>query len=343
VDDSVNVELPGPGRTVTVTGNTLFESSATPPIVPAEDFSAVELGMKFQSAVGGTATGIRFYKSPLNIGPHSGSLWSSTGTRLATVVFTNETGTGWQAASFSSPVPITPGTTYVVSYHTDYGRYTATSNFFVSPVTSGPLTAPVNAGVYAYGSTSTFPTNTFEAENYWVDVLFNPHAQSATSVSLFSASAIPTILSDPDSNPVELGMKFQVSEAGSISGIKFYKGTGNTGTHEAHLWTDTGILLGTAIFTNETASGWQTAMLSSPVPITPGTTYVVSYHSNGHYAASNDYFTTDVVNGPLKAMADTASNPNGVYAYGGSGLFPTNSFQKTNYWVDVIFNPQGVA
>ena len=85
---------------------------------------------------------------------------------------------------------------------------------------------------------------------------------------------------------------------------------------------------------------YYTAILSSPVSLTPNTTYVVSYHSNGHYAASSNYFTEDVVNGPLKALADTASNPNGVYAYGGSGLFPTNSFQKTNYWVDVLFNPQ---
>jgi hypothetical protein len=81
-------------------------------------------------------------------------------------------------------------------------------------------------------------------------------------------------------------------------------------------------------------------MLPSPVTITPNTTYIVSYHSNGHYAASNSYFTADIVNGPLKALADTSSSRNGIYAYGGSGMFPTNSFQKTNYWVDVVFNPQ---
>ncbi len=42
-----------------------------------------------------------------------------------------------------------------------------------------PLVSPVKVvlvaggdGVYAYGSTSTFPTNTFKAANYWVDVVF---------------------------------------------------------------------------------------------------------------------------------------------------------------------------
>ncbi|MBZ6079399.1 DUF4082 domain-containing protein, partial [Microvirga puerhi] len=82
---------------------------------------------------------------------------------------------------------------------------------------------------------------------------------------------------------------------------------------------------------------------SSPVSITAGTTYVVSYHSNGRYAATSNYFTNPTTNGPLTAPADTATSPNGVYAYGSSSLFPTNSFQKTNYWVDVLFNPQATA
>ena len=122
----------------------------------------------------GTVTGLRYYKNDLNIGPHTGSLWSSTGTRLATVTFTNESGVGWQTASFSTPVAITAGTTYVVSYHTNYGHYAATATYFASPVTNGPLTAPANAGVYTYNSASVFPTSTFNAANYWVDVLFNP-------------------------------------------------------------------------------------------------------------------------------------------------------------------------
>ena len=174
VDDSVNLEIAGAGRTVTVTGNNFFSASATPPIVPDVDGNPIEVGLKFQSSMAGTVTGVRYYKSDLNIGPHTGSLWSSTGTRLATVTFTNELGVGWQAASFSTPVAITAGTTYVVSYHTNYGHYAATGSYFASPVTNGPLTAPANAGVYTYNSAGAFPSSTFNAENYWVDVLFNP-------------------------------------------------------------------------------------------------------------------------------------------------------------------------
>ncbi|MGO4837227.1 DUF4082 domain-containing protein, partial [Rhizobiaceae sp. 2RAB30] len=127
---------------------------------------------------------------------------------------------------------------------------------------------------------------------------------------------------------------------GWITSIRFYKGPQNTGPHEAHLWTSTGTLLATATFTNETASGWQTVNLSQEVAIQANTTYVVSYHTNGFYSASDNFFTSDVSNQHLTAPS---SGGNGVYAYGASGLFPNNSFNASNYYVDVAFRPQLAA
>ena len=101
------------------------------------------------------------------------------------------------------------------------------------------------------------------------------------------------------------------------------------------MWSSTGTLLATATFTNETASGWQTVTFSNPVSIAVGTTYVASFHSNGHYTATGNYFTTARVNGPLTAPAAN----NGVYAYGTGNLFPTSTFGAANYWVDVLFSP----
>jgi hypothetical protein len=164
-----------------------------------------------------------------------------------------------------------------------------------------------------------------------------------TGVSLFSPSDVPAILADDDPNPVELGMKFTADEAGTITAIKFYKGPQNTGAHEGHLWSADGTLLATATFSNETASGWQTANLNTPIAITAGTTYIASYHSNGDYSATSNYFDTDHSNGPLTAPASTAASGNGVYAYGGSGLFPSGTYNKSNYWVDVVFNGQLAA
>ncbi|WP_425376001.1 DUF4082 domain-containing protein [Rhizobium acidisoli] len=191
VDDSINLETPSAGRTVTVTGPTFTSlfGGATPAVVNTDDNSAVELGVKFQSSVAGTVSGIRFYKSSLDTGTHTGSLWSSTGTRLATLTFTNETASGWQSATFSSPVTLTAGQTYTASYHTNVGNYSTTANYFLSNVTSGPLTAPASGnGVYNYSSASVFPTNSFDQTNYWVDVMFNPtNANNTTPTAVADA------------------------------------------------------------------------------------------------------------------------------------------------------------
>ncbi len=125
----------------------------------------------------GFITAIRFYKSPQNTGPHVGNLWTTRGTQLATVTFTGESASGWQQATLGSPVAIAANTTYVVSYHTNSGFYcgtTATSP--MAGIDNGPLHAPRDGssganGVYRYGA-SAFPTETFNSENYWVDVVF---------------------------------------------------------------------------------------------------------------------------------------------------------------------------
>jgi hypothetical protein len=158
--------------------------------------------------------------------------------------------------------------------------------------------------------------------------------------SLFSATSVPSVLTANDPNPVELGLKFQASTDGEITGLKFYKGPQNTGTHVADLWSATGTLLATATFTNETGSGWQEVDLSSPVPITAGTTYIASYHTNGEYSSDPNYFDTSHTSGSLTAPSSQSSGGNGVYAYGSAGLFPTNTFNSTSYGVDVVFRAQ---
>ncbi|WP_319003179.1 DUF4082 domain-containing protein [Rhizobium ruizarguesonis] len=187
VDDNVNLETPSAGRTVTVSGpsyTSLF-GSATPAVVNTNDTSAVELGVKFQTSVAGTITGIRFYKGDLDTGTHTGSLWSNTGTKLATLTFTNETASGWQTAYFTSPVSLTVGQTYTASYHTNSGHYSTTISYFTSNVTSGPLTAPASGnGVYTYGSASLYPTSTYQSTNYWVDVMFTTPSSNTTPTAV---------------------------------------------------------------------------------------------------------------------------------------------------------------
>ena len=43
-------------------------------------------------------------------------------------------------------------------------------------------------------------------------------------------------------------------------------------------------------------------------------------------------------NAPLHALASGASGGNGVYIYGAATAFPNNTFNASNYWVDVVFS-----
>ncbi|MEX1079864.1 MAG: DUF4082 domain-containing protein [Homoserinimonas sp.] len=496
------------------------------------DTSPVELGMSFSTSAAGSVTAIRFYKGSGNTGSHTGSLWSSTGERLATVTFADESATGWQTAELPIPVELTVGQTYVVSYFAPNGGYSYTSGFFETPLTSGPLTAgTAENGRFLYGASGGYPTNSWQASNYFVDVTFrttsdtapepvtmtsSSPADGATGVdpstaitaelsaatsgepptlavssssgnvagtsaydsttntvsfspsaalaqattytatvsvagtpvgtwSFTTAEATPpppaTVLSttpgsdatdvaptvtvsaelsaaptqtptlgltsgagavagtstyDPatlvvsftpaeplawstnytatvsvdgatptggswsfstaaeppsvdaltifaensvpdtpawdDVNAAQVGVRFSSEVAGTVTGIRFYKGSQNTGAHEGYLWSSTGTRLATVSFTAESDSGWQSASFSQPVTIQPGVEYRASYHSTGgRYSVTLNGLADVVTNGPLSTPAQGS-----VYLYGTD--YPAN-LSSHNYWVDVFFVP----
>jgi hypothetical protein len=306
----------------------------------------VELGVKFKSDSDGYIAGVRFYKSSNNTGMHVGNLWSSTGALLATAIFSGESASGWQQVNFSSPVHITANTVYVASYHTNVSHFSIDLNAFASTgVDNPPLHALANGvnggdGVFAYSSSSVFPTNTYLAANYWVDAVFSPTAlpPATCPCTIWSSSAIPTVIDAGAGGAVELGVKFTADTNGTITGLRFYKSANNTGTHVANLWSSSGALLATATFSGESASGWQQVNFSPAVPITAGTVYVASYHTDvSHFSIDLNGFASSVDNAPLHALANGVSGGNGVYAYSSSSVFPTNTYHESNYWVDVVF------
>lgn len=157
--------------------------------------------------------------------------------------------------------------------------------------------------------------------------------------SIFPSTVSPALPNDQDGQAIELGVKFRSSQAGYITGVRFWKGSSvNTPTHIGHLWSSTGTKLAEANFGTETSSGWQTVMFSSPVAISANTTYVASYFSpSGYYSSTNPYFSTATTNGYLSALANGTDGSNGVYLYTTTGGFPINGYQSQNNWVDVIF------
>ena len=166
---------------------------------------------------------------------------------------------------------------------------------------------------------------------------------ASTSTTIFTTQT-PAGPTENDALALELGVKFRTNTAGSITGIRFYKTTGNSGTHTGELYSSTGTRLAQATFTGETATGWQQVLFSTPVAITAGTTYVAAYFSSsGNYTSTTNYFTTAVVDGPITALADGTDGSNGVYKYSTTPVFPSSTYQKSNYWVDAIFSSAPVA
>lgn len=162
---------------------------------------------------------------------------------------------------------------------------------------------------------------------------------SATSISIWAPSALPDTVTVSDANAVELGMKFRSDVTGMVTGMRFYKGPQNTGIHLGHLWSSNGTLLAKLTFQNETPSGWQQALFATPVSIQANMTYVVSYYAPaGFYSANDNFFTAALNTPPLHALQSGADGPNGVYVYGASA-FPGQSWNDSNYWVDVLFVP----
>jgi hypothetical protein len=443
IDDSANFPATPTSRPVTSTGPYTVFGQQTPLTPDSSDGSSVELGVRLVPSQDGFISGVRFFKSAANTGSHTGSLWSSTGVRLATVAFGNESASGWQSAAFSQPVPVTAGNTYVVSYSAPAGHYAVAADYWAyRGIPEGPLTVPggydVEAGVYNT-TIGAFPDSSYRQSNYFVDAVFTDVDSSALTASaqwplpgassvpvdttisavlsrdvtpssvaitvtdqlgaaltgevgydpasrtatftpsaalsgfvtysvelsatatggagdlaaggtwsfttvrpppeegrcpcgLYTDATVPDVLEFVDQGPLTLGTRFVSSVTGTVSGIRFYKSAGNTGTHTGSLWSAGGEELATATFTDETVSGWQSVTFDSPVAVTAGATYIAAYtNPTGRYSATPGEFSgSGITRGPL-----SAGNGAGAYTY--SGGFP-GSTSGTAYLVDVVFN-----
>ncbi len=195
---------------------------------------------------------------------------------------------------------------------------------------------PAAGGTAVIRSRAVDDSGNLEAAAAGVNINITPATQ--TSYSIWPGTTIPALVDGGPDSSVELGVKFRSDVNGSVTGVRFYKAAGNSGTHTGSLWTINGTRLATVPFVNESASGWQQADFAAPVAITANTVYVVSYHaSGGHYSADINYFTGKGMDSPpLHALASGVSGLNGVYSYGSTSSFPTQSWNNANYWVDAV-------
>ncbi len=437
IDDSANVGA-AVSRSLTLNGPYSVFGQTVPAVQDSGDGGAYEMGLRFSPSVDGFITGVRFYKSTANTGTHTGSLWSSTGERLATATFTNETASGWQTVLFTQAVPVAAGQKYTASFWAPNGHYATKDYQWASfGFTDAPLKVAGGFGAEpagVYSTSQSFPTTSYNGGNYFADAVFSTVDSSPMTVSgqtpipssssvsvntkvsavfskpvtaasvqltltspsgpvagttaydaatrratftpstalafstqftatlagtdsvggpvtaggtwsfttaatlpvpgscpcsLFDDSVTPGIAELREGVPVTLGVRFSSVSAGQVLGVRFYKSAGNTGTHNGALYSATGQQLATVAFTNESTSGWQTAMFSQPIQMAANTDYIVSYKSlTGTYSATTNGFGSGMSVGPLRAASDA-----GAYTY--SGDF-ASSRSTTSYLVDVV-------
>ncbi|MEP7375035.1 MAG: DUF4082 domain-containing protein [Chitinophagaceae bacterium] len=216
----------------------------------------------------------------------------------------------------------------------------------ISPVNCTPPAAAISASSSCSGKAFDLILNSASGRSPY-DLVINGVTYNDVTVGktittitppaqkIWTSNPSPTSYED---SPVELGLKFKSSVAGFIKGIRFFSSNSPSGIYTGHLWTVSGTLLDSARFSNVTANGWQEVLFAKPLMIKADTTYVASYHAgSGHYSATSGGLINATTNGSLTALANTVSGGNGMYSYGTSPVFPTTSFNSTNYWVDVVF------
>jgi hypothetical protein len=130
----------------------------------------------------------------------------------------------------------------------------------------------------------------------------------------------------------EVGTLFTTDDTVLVTGFRFYKAAGETGSHTANLWTSTGTKLASKAFTSETSSGWQTVSLTNTVQIPPGT-YMVSFNTNTRQGKTGGYFA---FNGSIYRTHLTATG--GGYV-SGVGNFPSSG-SSSAFFADLTFRPK---
>lgn len=164
---SITATLPPINSTQTVES---YYASTVVPTTPSNPDSAVTVGQQFTVPVAGAINAVRFYKGVVSTGDMAG-LWDANGNLIDHVAVT-ETKVGWQIAAFTQPWALTPGATYTAGYLTT--NYPADANKEAAAGTQNGITFLENGGVFAYGTSLTFPGASFNASSYYVDVAFQP-------------------------------------------------------------------------------------------------------------------------------------------------------------------------
>lgn len=200
--------------------------------------------------------------------------------------------------NIAAPPGVTPTVSGIGNYH------------MVNLSASGPTLNSVGATSLAV------PPNRGK-DNYYADPVVSTSAACTGTVTLFAGLNVNTLPSfavvPPGGN---FGIQF-ISDANQyLCGVRLYKHpSDNETTHTVGAWDASGAQLATASTSAESASGWQTALFSSPVAISAGTKYQVGYHTTyGWPYTSAQFRNTDYAANNMHIVGGYVdSNGNGGY------------------------------
>lgn len=166
-------------------------------------------------------------------------------------------------------------------------------------------------------------------------------ASATTDVTLFSdetAEVTASHVETTDTNAVTVGVKFTVSEAAALKGVRFYTTVPSTPQIVA-VWDEEGNELARVTnYEGGSSAGWTQMNFSTPVSLDADTEYTVGVNAlSGQYNVTEDYYSDPVTSDVLSVPAD-----GGVYLYRADdpndGLIarPVDNWAGSNYLVTPV-------
>ena len=170
-----------------------------------------------------------------------------------------------------------------------------------------------------------------------------------TDWDLFGATSGPATTTVDGTNSYTLGVEWSVN-----TGSRWLKGyrawrppdLGVVGPLSARTWesvAESPVANTDAAFTLS-GGGWQTVLLATPQPLTPGTRYRTGVHfPGGRYSFTASYWGSSVVSGALvgHSQATSTNGEQGSLLAGASLAFPGNgSPNAANYWIQPIITDE---
>ena len=306
-----------------------------------------ELGTVFRSSVAGTITAIRVLSTKQEGGDHTATLWRNSDDAIIGGPYTFSygcfgqlCGDEWIVYPLNPPVNILANTDYTISVSTGADpnkAYPFLDRAFAFAGGNGQhLTYPVGAGVIG-DALGVRPTQTGATNSSFLrDVVFQP-AQATAGENLTGGGAVyPGVRSAP----TELGTIFQASAAGTITAVRVYSLSVESGVHQARIWrnSDNALVGGPYALAYGGTTGWRTFPLPAAVAIEPNAPYTVAVSTGADADRAYPFVPDGFISGDNNTKHLSYPAMAGVLT-AALGTRPTQAPNGNSYLRDVVFQP----